>query len=89
MRAARLSESALLGAAFRTDTLGADALTKLARYETSLERSLERAGVALEQRQAARREREQQAALAKRKAGSLMAQALRRGVLTGAGEAAE
>jgi hypothetical protein len=57
-RALLLSDSALLGAAYQNDAAGADALTKLARYETTLERSLFRAGAELERRQTARRERE-------------------------------
>lgn len=43
-RAALWSVPALLGAAYRMDASGADALTKLLRYETTLERSLYRAG---------------------------------------------
>lgn len=54
--AARLCEGALLGAAYRSDAAGADALTKLSRYETTLERSLYRAGDELRRRQETRRE---------------------------------
>jgi len=39
-RSALWSVPALLGAAYRNDAAGADALTKLSRYETTLERSL-------------------------------------------------
>lgn len=42
-RAVRLSESALLGAAYAADAGGADAITKLSRYETTIERGLYRA----------------------------------------------
>lgn len=48
------SVPALLGAAYRSDAVGADALTKLSRYETTLERSLYRAGEELRRLQEAR-----------------------------------
>ena len=57
-RAVLWSVPALLGAAYRSDASGADALTKLSRYETTLERSLYRAGDELRRLQDARRERE-------------------------------
>lgn len=53
-----LTAPVLLGAAYRNDASGADALTKLSRYETTLERGLYRAGAELEKLQSARRERE-------------------------------
>ncbi len=46
------------GAAFRRDAVYANALSKLSRYETAIERSLFRALHLFEQVQAARRERE-------------------------------
>jgi len=46
------------GAAFRRDAVYGNAISKLSRYETAIERSLFRALHALEQLQAARRERE-------------------------------
>ena len=46
------------GAAFRRDAAHGNAISKLSRYETAIERSLFRALHALEQLQAARRERE-------------------------------
>jgi hypothetical protein len=46
------------GAAFRRDAVHANALSKLSRYETAIERSLFRALHLFEQLQAARRERE-------------------------------
>ncbi len=42
-RQTQLSESALMGAAYEADAGGADALTKLSRYETTIERGLYRA----------------------------------------------
>lgn len=55
------SVPALLGAAYRADATGADALTKLSRYETTLERSLFKTGEELAKLQATRREREARA----------------------------
>lgn len=55
-RALLWSVPALLGAAYQRDAAGADALTKLSRYETTLERNLDRAGEQLEKLQRARRE---------------------------------
>lgn len=52
------SVPALLGAAYRNEVAGADALTKLSRYETTLERSLFRSLEELRRLQDARRERE-------------------------------
>jgi hypothetical protein len=52
------SVPALLGAAYRVDATGADALTKLSRYETTLERSLFKTGEELRRIQEARHERE-------------------------------
>ena len=46
------------GAAFRRDAGEGNAISKLSRYETAIERSLFRALHAFEQLQAARRERE-------------------------------
>ncbi len=46
------------GAAFRRDAAYTNALSKLSRYETAIERSLFRALHLFEQLQAARRERE-------------------------------
>ena len=46
------------GAAFRRDAVRVNALSKLSRYETAIERSLFRALHLFEQLQAARRERE-------------------------------
>ncbi len=57
-RAVLWSVPALLGAAYRNDAGGADALTKLSRYETTLERSLFRSLEELRRLQDARRERE-------------------------------
>ncbi len=57
-RAVLWSVPALLGAAYRVDATGADALTKLSRYETTLERSLFKTGEELRRLQDARRERE-------------------------------
>lgn len=55
-RAACLSDGALLGAAYASDAGGADALTKLSRYEVTLERSLYRANEELRGLQSARAE---------------------------------
>ncbi len=53
-RAVLWTAPALLGAAYRSDAAGADALGKLSRYETSLERSLYRAGEELRRLQEVR-----------------------------------
>jgi hypothetical protein len=53
-RAVLWSVPALLGAAYQRDASGADALTKLSRYETTLERSLYRAGEELRRLQEVR-----------------------------------
>jgi len=58
-RAVLWSVPALLGAAFVNDAGGADALTKLSRYETTLERSLFRSLEELRRLQDARRERDE------------------------------
>jgi len=58
-RAVLWSVPALLGAAYRNDAGGADALTKLSRYETTLERSLFRSLEELRRLQDARRERDE------------------------------
>lgn len=52
------SVPALLGAAYRADATGADALTKLSRYETTLERSLFKTGEELRRLQELRHERD-------------------------------
>jgi hypothetical protein len=57
-RAVQLSESALLGAAYRNDAAGADAMSKLGRYEVTLERSLFRVREELRRLQEERAERE-------------------------------
>lgn len=58
-RAVLLADAALLGASYRSDAAGADALTKLCRYEATLERSLYRASEELQRLQEARRVREE------------------------------
>ncbi len=58
------SSPVLLGAAFGRDAGGADALGKLTRYETGIERALYRATEELEKLQTKRREKEIQAAMA-------------------------
>ncbi len=80
-RAARLSDSALLGAAYQSDAGGADALTKLARYEVMLERSLYRAGEELRRLQEARAEREaaRQEQAGKARLGAIVRRALAHG----------
>jgi hypothetical protein len=79
-RAARLSDGALLGAAYQSDAAGADALTKLSRYEVMLERSLYRAGEELRRLQEARRIREEAQRLEHGKAhvGAMLRRALNR-----------
>jgi hypothetical protein len=55
MEAARDSESATLGRTFVRDAAGANAFSKLSRYETTIERGLYKALHELQRRQAARR----------------------------------
>jgi len=80
-RAARLCDGALLGAAYQSDAAGADALTKLARYEVMLERSLYRAGEELRRLQEARAEREaaRQEQAGKARLGAIVRRALAHG----------
>ena len=59
-RAVLWTAPALLGVAYENDAGGADALTKLSRYETTLERSLFKTGEELRRLQEARREREKE-----------------------------
>lgn len=82
------SVPALLGAAYRVDATGADALTKLSRYETTLERSLFKTGEELRRLQEIRHEREVRArAIAERAANDpafmaeIKAEAARRGLV--------
>ncbi len=77
-RAARLCDGALLGAAYQSDAGGADALTKLARYEVMLERSLYRAGEELRRKQEARavREAARQEMAGKARLGAIVRSAL-------------
>jgi hypothetical protein len=54
MRSEQEDETATLGRTFARDADGANAFSKLSRYETSIERQLYRALHELERRQAAR-----------------------------------
>lgn len=55
MKAERDARTATLGRTFIRDTEGADAFSKLSRYETAIERGLYRALHELQRQQAARR----------------------------------
>lgn len=68
------SAPVLLGAAFGRDAGGADALGKLTRYETGIERAFYRATEELERLQAARRERDAKALGVALRAQRVMAQ---------------
>jgi hypothetical protein len=68
------SAPVLLGAAFGRDAGGADALGKLTRYETGIERALYRATEELEKLQSARRERDKASGVV----GKMMRRALER-----------